>query len=81
MRTFRYFLFAALLAGCTGSAVVESRGEAIVNGTAGGDPAVVLVYNTRRGGLCTGSLIGPRLVLTAKHCIQEADAAGPVDDR
>jgi V8-like Glu-specific endopeptidase len=41
-----------------------------------GEPAVVLVYN-RRGGMCTGTLISPRVVLTAKHCVQNPGAMEP----
>lgn len=40
-----------------------------------GEPAVVIVYN-RAGGLCTGTLISPRVVLTAKHCVQDPLASG-----
>lgn len=50
----------------------------IVNGTPGGDPAVVWIYNSASGGLCSGTLIEPRVVLTAKHCIQDSGAEGPV---
>jgi MYXO-CTERM domain-containing protein len=70
---------ALLVFGCV--APMDDLGEAsepIVNGTLGGERAVVSVQNIRAGGLCTGSLIGERVVLTAKHCIQEAFAAGPV---
>ncbi|MEZ4339784.1 MAG: trypsin-like serine protease [Sandaracinaceae bacterium] len=49
-----------------------------MNGTLGGDPAVVVVQNYANGGLCTGSIIDDRAVLTAKHCVQEAFAEGPV---
>ncbi|MFK7985664.1 MAG: trypsin-like serine protease [Sandaracinaceae bacterium] len=51
---------------------------AIVNGELGGNPAVVVLQNFASGGLCTGALIAERVVLTAKHCVQEAFAEGPV---
>ncbi len=68
-----------LLAGC--AAPTEAPGaasEAIVGGMAGGLDAVVVIQNYTLGGMCSGSLIGERVVLTAKHCVQEAGAAGPV---
>ena len=49
----------------------------IVGGTPGGDRAVVVLQNLN-GGLCTGTLIAERVVLTAKHCVQEPFAEGPV---
>ncbi|MFW5920834.1 MAG: S1 family peptidase, partial [Polyangiales bacterium] len=57
---------------------VASRTGHIVDGEAvdGSRPAVVLVYN-RAGGLCTGTLISPRVVLTAKHCVQREGASEP----
>ncbi|MEM1417775.1 MAG: S1 family peptidase, partial [Myxococcota bacterium] len=33
---------------------------------------------TQGGGLCSGTVIAPRVVLTAKHCIQRAGAAAPL---
>lgn len=51
--------------------------EAIVGGTLSTDPSVVWVYNAAEGGLCTGTLIAPRVVLTAKHCVQSPGASGP----
>jgi len=45
----------------------------IVDGTIEtGRPSVVFLYNIR-GSACTGTIIAPRVVLTAKHCI---DAGG-----
>ncbi len=53
------------------SAVTGSRTRAITNGTtADGDPAVVgLVAGNSI--YCTGTLISPRVVITAGHCIDE----------
>jgi V8-like Glu-specific endopeptidase len=47
-----------------------SSAEPIVGGTVGGDPAVLWLYNADEGGSCTAVLVTPRVVLTAKHCIQ-----------
>ncbi len=67
----------ALTAGCaaSGDVDVDSTPASIVGGTPGGDPAVVWVQS--RGGLCSGTLIDPRVVLTAKHCVQDSGASGP----
>ncbi|MEM9188414.1 MAG: S1 family peptidase [Myxococcota bacterium] len=72
-----------LLVGCVGTPEdfgaeeLGSQSAAIVNGQREfGEPAVVLVYN-RGGGLCSGTLIAPRVVLTAKHCVQRSGAEAP----
>lgn len=71
---------AIFAAGCASEPSPQAHGttEWIVDGTptSGDEPAVVLVFN-RAGGLCTGTLIAPRVVLTAKHCVQNAGASEP----
>ena len=46
-----------------------------------GYPEVVFLYNQRNGAGCTATIVAPRLVLTAKHCIQgSGNSAGPPGD-
>ena len=68
-----------VLLGCNAEApdAVGSRTDWIVDGVRDDTPSVVWLYNRTSGGLCTGTIIAPRVVLTAKHCVQEQGASGP----
>ncbi len=63
-----------LLLGCGaedgGGDYESARAEAVVHGTRdrGRHPAVVAI-RTRDGMLCTGALVAPTVVLTARHCV------------
>jgi MYXO-CTERM domain-containing protein len=62
------------LVACQGAGEVGSRSEAILGGSApeaGQFPTVVaILISGGQRGLCTGTLIGEDLVLTAAHCVQ-----------
>ncbi|MEO0323895.1 MAG: S1 family peptidase [Myxococcota bacterium] len=59
---------------------IDAASQPIVGGEPvdGTQPGVVAVV-TQGGGLCSGTVIAPRVVLTAKHCIQRAGAAAPLN--
>ncbi len=67
------------LFGCTADGMdIEARTAAIAGGTLErGEPAVVAIFDRTTGGLCTGTVIAPRVVLTAKHCVQQPGASAP----
>jgi secreted trypsin-like serine protease len=55
-------------------AEVEVTSSPIIGGTVDtGDPAVVLIISGgSSGGLCTGTVVSPHVVLTAAHCLSPA---------
>jgi secreted trypsin-like serine protease len=79
----RFWLVGLALAGCAGEAELGSTRRAIVSGeVALEDQAVVAVYLGWDDGtdrLCTGTLVSPRVVLTAGHCLRDADTATRFD--
>ena len=75
-----------LVVGCTADGSREAQLEQLGNTTwhigqvqqeiAGGQidtlqTAVVGLFNTSQGGMCSGTLIAPNLVLTAQHCVAQ----------
>src|SRR4051794_3952359 len=66
-------LFVAI--GCGGSVVdaVDDGEQAIVHGTPSSNPSVVLIqvtgYSNRATSYCSGSIVGPRAILTVAHCL------------
>jgi MYXO-CTERM domain-containing protein len=81
MRIPLIFTAAALLIACQGEAadpISESslgrQQKSIIGGTADhADPSVVAVF---AGGLCTGTLVAPQIVLTAAHCVGDNIVSG-----
>jgi hypothetical protein len=75
---------AAVLAACGGSpsdGQSDSAEESIVRGSPeDGFPQVVLLQTRSypaRVGRCSGTYIGPRMVLTAAHCLPSSDLSAP----
>lgn len=77
----RFALLASLISACSSGMDFDSLRQPIVGGTIDtGDPAVVLLIaqigNTGQAGLCTASIISPRVILTAAHCV-DPDVVDP----
>ena len=88
------FLMAAFLLACSsgqGTTPSESRENvgqarsAVIKGknsTAAQDSVVLLIHYDPNGGefaSCTGTLVAPNLVLTARHCVADTDASAACD--
>lgn len=69
-----------LVAACAPDvAVSQSSSSLVLDATASAEPrAVVAIDRGMRGGLCTGVLVAPRVVLTAKHCAQLSGESRPL---
>ena len=70
MRATAFFTSAALLIACQTSPETDSAEQAVTNGTDDpGDPAVVALLASPEQAACTGTLVAPRVVVTAGHCV------------
>lgn len=61
---------------------IGTRTDAIIAGrTSGADQdAVVLLFQAGRNQTCTGTMVAPNLVVTARHCVGDTDEDGIVTD-
>jgi Trypsin len=57
--------------------------QAIINGKVSVDDqdATVLLFNTSKFGICTGTLLSPNVILTARHCVSETDQGATCSDK
>jgi hypothetical protein len=80
----RVFLLGVLAVACSGSAPAEDLGKtksAIINGRPSGDDENAAIYIETKGDTpdallrCSGRIIAPGLVLTARHCLLKRKSA------
>src|SRR5689334_17428819 len=82
MRPFALSVIALIAAGCTGNLGLGERRAAIVNGDPSGpddDSTVAIALTSKFGnfqGLCSGVLVAPNLVMTARHCVSQTQQGG-----
>lgn len=67
-------LWLTLAAGCSQHERLERAEQRVYGGKPDADDTAVVAVVNFAGGQCSGTLIAPRLVLTARHCV--ADTAG-----
>jgi hypothetical protein len=72
------FLLAAL-AGCGGGDELAVSRAAIANGELADHRGVVAVVTTTTGTICSGVVIAPRVILTARHCLAPIEHGPTVD--
>lgn len=74
-------LFPFLMVACTApdaDLVLDRAHQPINDGQLEtGQDSVVMLYHNTEHVMCTGTIIGQRVVLTAKHCVRPNEGAGP----